>query len=687
MPNLPHDPEPEHASDDPHEEPLQHQRVRIVADVRARRHHRLFVQFLGYPPEQQCWRNIHDHFVQLDQATLPGINAETIKPQVRVADQARDQNLKILQGRPIAPIYMKQGPRLPKRTLLLRKIRKKPTKKKRKIAQEVQTRTHTIRIGSDHSVQQVVVVRQLKNNKVVDKFTEPFSPEVDSSSQNASEYAAKTSAIPLKKLFLGSAKPAVEEEPRRPNEGDHFLNEVVYFTPNILTVRWIFPPSTPADGSTLLCLFDASNFDWASCEIRPSPVRKKSLPISCGSGIIVFAEEDLLGLSDGVYLFSLVSESLVCCNALSRSYCVSQRIQLCKGKISSLVGTPHSVHRSISKISSMFKVHTQKSHALGVVFGNGYASSDSCHTEADETTEILFPPPPVIEMEYTDEKSRTAIKSVYNLVDRLSYLGWGLGSREFPTAAKRVGSGQESIASESSESTATDPVSDSLLGIGARIPKKEELTASTSEGYGEATCATAERLIRLLMNLTDYVPSLSGWGREWNLNTDASFLDIGSGYGKIPIHAKILSQCRSSYGIECVAKRVEVATLALQGLYGELDRSALDDDLLKGVSFVCLDATQASILSQSHLYMFDRVFSPHTLQALASVLQRSPFRIMVSTRRYQTWRKHGLDKIRPICKMRFATTGKEHYTAFVYVNSHLIPSQVTNADNITDAEA
>ena len=121
-------------------------------------------------------------------------------------------------------------------------------------------------------------------------------------------------------------------------------------------------------------------------------------------------------------------------------------------------------------------------------------------------------------------------------------------------------------------------------------------------------------------------------------------------------------------------------TLTLQGLYGELDRKALDDalpredrpparptntascrqalddDLLRGVSFCCADATREAVLRYTHsprpprrlaacsaprhsppalhrhIYAFDRVFSQYTLAALARLLQRSHFFVFVSSK-------------------------------------------------------
>ena len=62
-----------------------------------------------------------------------------------------------------------------------------------------------------------------------------------------------------------------------------------------------------------------------------------------------------------------------------------------------------------------------------------------------------------------------------------------------------------------------------------------------------------------------------------------------------------------------------------------------------------------------------------TLNAIAKVLQRSPFYVMISSRKPQVWWECGLSKAQPIAKMRFKTTGREGCTAFIYVNSHFIP--------------
>ena len=116
--------------------------------------------------------------------------------------------------------------------------------------------------------------------------------------------------------------------------------------------------------------------------------------------------------------------------------------------------------------------------------------------------------------------------------------------------------------------------------------------------------------------------------------------------------------------------------MTLQGLYAELDREALDDDLLSGVSFSCADATEAASFRYTHIYAFDRVFSRVTLEALAKVLQRSPFYVLVSSRAPRIWWSCGLEKVQPVAKMRFVTTGRERCTVYIYINADFIPGIV-----------
>ena len=118
-----------------------------------------------------------------------------------------------------------------------------------------------------------------------------------------------------------------------------------------------------------------------------------------------------------------------------------------------------------------------------------------------------------------------------------------------------------------------------------------------------------------------------------------------------------------------VPKRVEISNGALQGLFSELDRAALANDLLKGV-VRRLRRVRRVARVLAHL-RFDRVFSRITLEALATVLERSNFYVMVSSKTPRTWWRYHQGAARR--QDAIVTTGRERMTCFVYVNAHFIP--------------
>jgi hypothetical protein len=438
------------------------------------------------------------------------------------------------------------------------------------------------------------------------------------------------------------------------------------------------PPLSPRftrHGSILPAPF--AEFEWCANAPRPRYIRYKSLTSSKQQGTARFGAKEFQGLADGEYLFSIDTGAIpVGSGAESRSYCVSQRLRVGGGVVTSIVGRAHG--SPLPPANSALSGGTGRERSL--VGGGGSKAkgedssgeSDSDDNDAEENPQYMFAVPV---LEYDDLESTGEVKKVYAMVDRLSYLDWGLKTEDEVTG-KRTQS-QTTLNSRSLDWNGCI-VHDGAMwgeaahGLGNR-GDKEEKTARTSEGYGEATCATAEKLVRLLAKLTTYLPAMGGWQGQWNLDEDATFLDIGSGYGKVVFHAKLNTGCRSAVGVECVRKRVEISNTVLEGLYGELDRARLADDLLKGVSFVAEDACRYEAFRYSHIYIFDRVFSEVTTRELAKVLQRSPFYIMVSSRKPQVWWGCGLSKVQPVGKIRFKTTGKEGMTLFIYINSHFIP--------------
>jgi hypothetical protein len=98
------------------------------------------------------------------------------------------------------------------------------------------------------------------------------------------------------------------------------------------------------------------------------------------------------------------------------------------------------------------------------------------------------------------------------------------------------------------------------------------------------------------------------------------------------------------------------------------------DAPFQGVEFVHSDVTKEASLKYTHIYIFDWVFSKHTLHAVAELLQRSPWYVMLSTRKPAEWWSYGLVKAQPVAKLvGFKTTGGEGMTMYVYVNLEKVP--------------
>ena len=216
-----------------------------------------------------------------------------------------------------------------------------------------------------------------------------------------------------------------------------------------------------------------------------------------------------------------------------------------------------------------------------------------------------------------------------------------------------------------------------------------------SEGYGELTQGSMSRLCALLANLRGSVlhrlgPADLVWAAEYDLGDTSSFVDIGSGYGKAVMHVALLSKARVAVGIECVISRHSIAEQALNEMRYELlinPTAAQDDDPPRGgdegggagssggatdpfagVTFHFGDATVGRVLAFTHVYAFDRVFSPTTMRALARLLRRSPFRIFSSFRSIGEWWACGLRILHPVARLRVTTTGKESMSIHIYAN-------------------
>uniref|UniRef100_A0A7S2C8E4 Uncharacterized protein n=1 Tax=Haptolina brevifila TaxID=156173 RepID=A0A7S2C8E4_9EUKA len=97
------------------------------------------------------------------------------------------------------------------------------------------------------------------------------------------------------------------------------------------------------------------------------------------------------------------------------------------------------------------------------------------------------------------------------------------------------------------------------------------------------------------------------------------------------------------------------------------------DALLSLVTFHFGDGTVGKQLDFTHVYAFDRVFSPTTMRALAAVLRRSPFYVFASFRSPSEWWACGLTNVHPVARLRVSTTGKEGMSVTIYANMRQAP--------------
>lgn len=172
---------------------------------------------------------------------------------------------------------------------------------------------------------------------------------------------------------------------------------------------------------------------------------------------------------------------------------------------------------------------------------------------------------------------------------------------------------------------------------------------------------------------------------------------------------RLMARMRRSVGLECVQGRVDISNQALRkvedaaggespppanghangngaadgaadgaaGTNGHAGATSLlrtPSTPFAGVEFEHGDATKMGRLPYTHVYIYDWVFSKHTLREIAPVLQASPFYILISTRKVAEWWSYGLVKIQPVGKIPgFHNSGHESMTAYIYINLEKLP--------------
>jgi len=192
-----------------------------------------------------------------------------------------------------------------------------------------------------------------------------------------------------------------------------------------------------------------------------------------------------------------------------------------------------------------------------------------------------------------------------------------------------------------------------------------------SAGYGEITRGSFSKLLRLMQTK---VPS------ELRLDQTSSFLDIGSGFGKCVVHAKVMVNVARSVGLEYVKKRHEIANEAFKwlkkhnkkstGSNQNISSSSEEVPLLNlsGVELKNADATKKrkGFNKFTHIYCFDYVFSQDTREKLARLLAKTDFKLLACCTNPKRIAAAGCPNLQLIHKFTIRTTGNQNFTMYLY---------------------
>ena len=279
-----------------------------------------------------------------------------------------------------------------------------------------------------------------------------------------------------------------------------------------------------------------ADFDWVVGAPRNRYIRYKSLTSSRQEGIVKFTRKEWAGLPDGEYLFSIDTGSVECGAAGTTTYCVSQRLKIVSEAVVATIGQAHGSPLPPATINA-------RARAGGMDLTSGGGVEEAVGDDGDDDDDVIGIGVPSAQLQYMfavplfefgeSLSSESAdVKRVYTMVDRLSYLDWGLRTED-EVSGKRAASLASNAYTDWNGCIVHNGAKWGEAAHGVASSSKGPKTAVTSEGYGEATVATAEKMLRLLAKLTSYVPAMRDWAGPWNLDADSTFLDIGSGYGKV----------------------------------------------------------------------------------------------------------------------------------------------------------
>ena len=211
---------------------------------------------------------------------------------------------------------------------------------------------------------------------------------------------------------------------------------------------------------------------------------------------------------------------------------------------------------------------------------------------------------------------------------------------------------------------------------------RKDIPDTVSPGYGELARSGFDKVVHYLC---EEAP-------EWmRMDSECRFLDIGSGFGKCVLHAKVRGRVKESAGIEFIPVRHEKAAETLhylrarfvpgltdgksaEAIAGEAELMALMNAIdLDGVSLIQGDITDERhhhlLYRASHIYMFDVVFSDVTMRQILPLIEQSNFALFACYHRPSYLERLGCHQFVCIHKMAMKTTGKQTFTCYFYAKA------------------
>ena len=311
-------------------------------------------------------------------------------------------------------------------------------------------------------------------------------------------------------------------------------------------VEWRYPPGMASNQSAWVGLHTAATPRWIRAQERS---KYKMISKNTAAGSVTFTPSETKHVRDGEYVFALWRDGCPPRHLAARDH---------QGRRGGGGRRPaRDVPRGDGGHASALGVWRWAEADAGGVLGGGGGG---------RWRGGLLLPVPLIEVSVDGEsENKPLLNRAYQVIDKQSYLDWGLTSDYDAKGGSVGGGGRRGRGGSGGGGNSGDGRTKEVHGLSGNT--------KGSEGYGEVTAGSLQRLSLLLAHLrVSVLCNLHGgrWARAWDLRSHSSLVDVGSGYGKCVLHFAVENQLRRAAGIECVISRHEIASQVMQELHGEL---------------------------------------------------------------------------------------------------------------------